>query len=693
MSHYRNILRHQSSAWDLIHVLFSSLPAEEQAQEERAGTDRLGDAGAMLLGPEHQNTGTDDTLAPAPAPLSRLALMQRRAALSRWLKDRSRGVTERTVLAYNDDSNNNNTEGITTINAHRDGASDGMDDDTAARILALLSGYQLGAAAALAAAADDVRLSTLISSAGLRSAARDAIAAQLVVWEDAGFDQFIQNSLLQVYHVLAGHVSLVVHSMRSMLDWRRALGMHLWYGASPMQSVGHVVEEYAVAVKEAKVPVPVPPYYNVDNGEGTLFDERGAEDDESEKIYDVNYELLRLYAAVSADNSSAAADATNIMTPTTTTHTNDTNNDIHRIVPRALRPAGTTPDPLDHSFSWHMLCTLRAINVIPPLRHQQDHHDHHHRRLSPSEESSAKAQHLATISFLSQLESVGGLFHWTIYVALTIPQEPLRVALAKDLLARHCSAWCNDAELLGFLLNDLLVPKEWLAEARALWASYRRDPIALLEERMESGEWAAAHAVLCKSVAPAWLLAGGVATAHLAEVLAELESVADAIDDVAGPGTYARGAGVYASFLLLRDIYASLGIRSGLSGAHSGRESLLAGMDAATTYEERMHACEELSQRLNAATAAVDGASVPGSAATAMLPAGEREGDAALRRAALAMMSQEMSVWVSSDAQGENAVPGAEHAAMVAGMRGLRHGSRISALQIGVVNVAESSMM
>lgn len=56
------------------------------------------------------------------------------------------------------------------------------------------------------------------------------------------------------------------------------------------------------------------------------------------------------------------------------------------------------------------------------------------------------------------------------------PQLPLPACqVVRELLARHCSEWAGDAEAMDFFERTLRLPRAWLAEARALWAQYRRD--------------------------------------------------------------------------------------------------------------------------------------------------------------------------------------------------------------------------
>lgn len=597
----RAILRHQAAAWELIHALFSSLPAEESAQEEDQTMTADGDAFPDGSG----------------APTMRLAAMQRRAELSRWLRDRSRAAVERAARA----------------------APPGPEG-TPARLLALLSGHQLAAAAAAAAVSGDVRLATLLATAGSSGAAKQQIAAQLAVWRDAGFEAHIDPTLRQVYQLLAGHAEQVVPSMA--LDWRRALGVHLWYVCPPNATAVASMDSYVAAVEAGEAPAPAPIYTEWRRGGGNssggmLMLEDGSMHGVDEGLTDVNFELLRLFCVLAEDTGRDPAlvgDA---------------------VLPRLLRPSGSSPDPLDYSLSWHMLCVLRSLGAVAGSQPEAD-----------------AAAATAQMGFIAQLEAVGGMAHWAVYAALHIPDAGRRERVVKELLSVHCPEWDGDEEVVTFLLESLQVPKEWVAEARALWARYRQDTIALLEEQIEGGDWAAAHATLCERVAPRWLLSGGAALSNLSDALSELEPHANEVDRAAGAGSWQRGGGLYAAFLFLRELYASL-------------TSDMGDEQPALSYEERMQACAELCERLNDASAAVAvearGGPHGGMAAV------EGEG-VPLRRAALARMAQDLALWVLGDARGEGACPGPDHAAMVAGLRSLRHGSAAAAVQMGAVSLA-----
>lgn len=79
------------------------------------------------------------------------------------------------------------------------------------------------------------------------------------------------------------------------------------------------------------------------------------------------------------------------------------------------------------------------------------------------------------MSFIAQLEAVGGLSHWAVYAALHIPDAAERSRVVRELLMAHADEWAEDEEVHAFFANRLALPPAWLAEAQALWAHYCAD--------------------------------------------------------------------------------------------------------------------------------------------------------------------------------------------------------------------------
>ena len=640
----RTVLRHQAAAWELLHALFSSLPADEDYSPSPSSTISDGDDG---MGDE-------------PTDTQALAALQRRAELSRWLRERSRSAAEHAATTANTAFGFGNN---TTTNS-----SNSRSDVTPQRVLALLSGHQLAPAAAAAAIDGDVRLATLLATAGSTTRSREQLTAQLAVWRDASFDSYIDPQRRQIYQLLGGHVDSVIPSMQ--LDWRRALGCYLWYGCHPDSDIIDAVKAYQVSVKNGLAPPPVPLYLELLNnkesqgGDGA-FAQSGGGGGAYHDVMDINFELVRLYCTLNNSNTRDGGGNTG------DDFMDDSNlgdfpggGGVSSNLARLLRPAGVTPDPLDYSFPWHLLCVLRSINAIP--RHEDD--------------DSSPAAAIAHMAFISQLESLGELAHWAIYVALHLPDPMAREKTVKELLARHCPDWTDNEEINQFLTESLNIPTAWLAEANALWSQYKSDDITELANLIDAGDMAAAHAKLCDVVAPAWLLSSSFnakAGEQLEDALAELQARATEIDAMLGAGTWNRGGGLYSDFLTLQKIYNALATRHGIFSTRSEISN-----EDIPPYEERMQYCDEVAQRLNDAAAVLAVAGTGGARdAGASIP---------LRRAALAKMSDRLSSWVMGDALGEDATPGPGHAVLVSGLRSLRHGKVAAAVQSGATRLAET---
>ena len=84
------------------------------------------------------------------------------------------------------------------------------------------------------------------------------------------------------------------------------------------------------------------------------------------------------------------------------------------------------------------------------------------------------------MSLISQLERLGGLEEWALYVALHLPDGPeqgsARNALLLELLHRHAPVWAASQAKRDFINRALGLPPAWLASALATLAAYRDNP-------------------------------------------------------------------------------------------------------------------------------------------------------------------------------------------------------------------------
>jgi hypothetical protein len=692
---------HQAETWHLVDVLFSELPAE--AQQQQHISMRLSSPMSNLTSPDEQQQEDleDDQL--VRLDLGRLITFQRRAMLSHWLKSVVSSRVANDIAALSSISNNN---------------SGGEDDDDVeeekieAKILAHLSGHQLVAACSTAIAAGYVRLATLLAKAGCSSnhynnsstkqqqapltatppppaaaaaplAPRTQLNLQLSVWQDAGFLDHISPTLIKIYELLAGRVDDVIPHLfdtitthgdsistidddgddegyESREDWRRCLGMHLWYGCPPTATIGEILSSYTDAAEAGVAPPPLPKYCERPDNRSSSNSSGGAiKDDEGEVgvpfggARDVAFELLRLHA-VAADMGQPplmVIDDDNGATMMMTDSTNDSSSDnyssnvedyslaIAPLIPRLLRPAGITPDPLDHSFTWCLSTVLQSIGAIP---------------------SGYKGEELfaTCMGFVSQMILLGGkggggggggdMCHWAIYVALHLPDDNLRTSVVQNLLCGFCEYWERDEEKMAFFKETLGIPAAWLATARALRAHSLSSSSSSgggvdveLECLLEAEAWEEAHTLLISHAAPAWVIAGTpLALNSLREVTSRLEQYFAITREKTGSSSssssssvWRTGGGLYAAYLLLKDDYEG---------------EMDADNDAAgavfTSQEERIGACLKLGAALDAALERRGGGRVETSISSSHCV----KKQAALRYAALTRMKLEVKKWLST---------------------------------------------
>ncbi|KAL0018702.1 hypothetical protein WJX79_002745 [Trebouxia sp. C0005] len=352
--------------------------------------------------------------------------MMRRECLSSWLKQAA-------------------ADGIKRANHHS--RLSGIQ-----HVAQLLSGHQTAAATILAASMGDVRLATLVSQTGVSSSARQLIERQLdtwqsQTWEGEAYANHIDPDCLLIYQLLAGQLQQVIP--RLDLDWRRALGLHFWYHQPTTASISDLLDSYSDSVSSDRDGVPQPkPLYQ---------EAAGVQPPRSSTAANaVDFQLLRLAAGDLLGTQPAVGLA------------------------ELLRPAGVTPDPLDHSFAWQLLSVLQAVDAVA---------------LEDDNGCSPTQVFQLHMSLISEIEALGHMSHWAVYVALHMPGHPsqewshLRESVVRELLLRHAPEWAPDASKRGFLLHKLHIPPAWLDQSLAQWSRYCRDDSGELQHLMEAGLW------------------------------------------------------------------------------------------------------------------------------------------------------------------------------------------------------------
>ncbi|CAA6665046.1 unnamed protein product [Spirodela intermedia] len=204
----RVILMHQVTVWELIRVLFSDRVVDGQSPP--------------LIDPEEDDMALDKKDMSSDVDLAASHLI-RRANFSYWLQESVRHRVQEDVSCLS-------------------------GSNFLSHLLLLLTGRQLETAVELAASSGDVRLAILLSQAGGSMVNRSDVARQLDLWRINGLDfNFIENERLKLYELLSGHVQGAFHETK--IDWKRYLGLVMWYHLPPDTSLSFIVHNYEQLVR------------------------------------------------------------------------------------------------------------------------------------------------------------------------------------------------------------------------------------------------------------------------------------------------------------------------------------------------------------------------------------------------------------------------------------------------------------
>uniref|UniRef100_A0A3B3T4H9 Nuclear pore complex protein Nup98-Nup96 n=1 Tax=Paramormyrops kingsleyae TaxID=1676925 RepID=A0A3B3T4H9_9TELE len=324
-------------------------------------------------------------------------------------------------------------------------------------VFSYLTGHCVSEACRLAQKSGDHRLSLLLSQAAGLQCTRDLLAMQLVDWQRMQTDSFLQEDRLRVFSLLAGkpvwESTDSTINVCSELDWKRCVAVHLWYMLPPIASVADALCMYEAAfqVGDKYACPPLPPY--LDNCECEVLEEQELQEvgEPRRQLYDICFHLLKLYS------------------------------DRHYSLQQLLDPCTVTADRLDYRLSWHLWNVLQALNYT---------------HLSP------QRQGVLHTSYAAQLESAG-LWEMAIFVLLHIPDSILRERAVKEMLNLHCPLVETDdsAERERFLTEKLLVPVEWLHEAKATRARHEGDKHREAMHLYRAGHWSQCHRLVIQHLA------------------------------------------------------------------------------------------------------------------------------------------------------------------------------------------------
>lgn len=296
---------------------------------------------------------------------NRVAMIRRKTALSDWLQNSVSSTIDVTLR-------------------------DNPGADWSAVVFTLLTGNQIEKATEVAMDGGNVKLASLIAQCPGDEAFRDDLQAQLTAWREQRIDVHISEDLRKIFALLAGTVDVLEGSngtgieqcrdldLAANLDWKRALGLQLWFGEHMDASIPDVFHSYDRLWKECSASVS-PPYPWYSEGVTSHFSWKTPT---SAQPPDALYSLIKLYADPACSLS------------------------------HILTPFSFSPSPCDHRLAWHLYILLsRCLRVrdfadrgiIDPgdaLENTHDDNDEHVEGHSPSAD-------LLASSYALQLEQLG----------------------------------------------------------------------------------------------------------------------------------------------------------------------------------------------------------------------------------------------------------------------------------------------
>ncbi|XP_012260239.2 nuclear pore complex protein Nup98-Nup96 isoform X2 [Athalia rosae] len=350
-------------------------------------------------------------------------VMVRREALSEWLEN----VLTETL-----------TKGIS------------QEEPLDTKILSLLAAHKLEEACKIAREVGDHCLAVLMAQLGGAPSVRELIKQQLAVWQYTESDAHLSPHKLKLFMLVAGEpiISLKHGFINACeaLDWKQALGLHLWYVCPPTASITDAVNLYESAFNgseaEAYASPPTPVYQEEDYE---------AEISSGKKIQDLCFHLLKLYCTG--------------------------NHPLEQL----LNPLTHTVDPLDYRISWLIQQVLVAIGYS----HLSDH-----------------VAALTHVNFAAQLETYG-LWHWAIFVILHLKDTGRRRSAIIDLLSRNVqldetTEYIKQEE---FLKEELGIPSMWINKAKATKARAMKRYGEAAWYHIQGEQWNMAHELIIDHLA------------------------------------------------------------------------------------------------------------------------------------------------------------------------------------------------
>ncbi|KAK0541807.1 hypothetical protein OC846_006936, partial [Tilletia horrida] len=328
----------------------------------------------------------------------------------------------------------------------------------------------------------DLHLSTLIAQCPGDSEQRDDIAEQLALWRKEGVDSHISRQHLRLYELLSGNVDCAEPARTAAnrdqieqvepfdvaagLDWKRAFGLHLWYGTSFESDLREAVDSYDYAVHELRTAPPPLPTYRA----GLHMGELRMRDMVKTRSYDRDhiFELIKLSV--------------------------DPEHDLET----ALSPCNFGPSLTDYRLPWHLYMMLSQALRVRSFQDQETVVRADAGLRDGILRYSARADAL-TANFADQLELEGQW--WTaIFVLMHLQGKQSRKKAIQRVLER-CVPDASESEI-DYVVDELGVPDAWIQQARAHHLRYQDERYEEFRSLVLAQQIAEAHEVATKVLVP-----------------------------------------------------------------------------------------------------------------------------------------------------------------------------------------------
>lgn len=327
----------------------------------------------------------------------------------------------------------------------------------------------------------DFRLATMVAQIGGDESMRQGMTQQINHWLQSDVASEMTPAIRALYALLAGETCICDGkggsvgrenraetfniSQKFGLDWKRALGLRLWYGITSEEPISVAIQAFEDDLGSGKEQVTPVPWFVEDDVD------LGWPDVKRKQRQDIKWGLLKIYAAKQSSPTSQS--------------------DIN--LGTIIAMENTSGNPLDARMSFQLYQVLRSLHIADFAEDEAD-----------------ERSDLLTTTLISQLSSKAQHLPYAVLASLYLIDASARKSTIHALLERHASVIGESADTCAIfrtLVQDLKVPEPWIWSAKALYAkSVLADEHAQIRCLLRAGEIVEAHETLRRSVGPSAII-------------------------------------------------------------------------------------------------------------------------------------------------------------------------------------------